>query len=328
MLYRIYSQRGKLRAVIEREYMVEFLSYCYLLTSDVRFFNELLWQCSVVGTATEKYVSTANSHFYDSVSGDGFHKVPQTSREFVIRTIAETRRRVPELNPAHMKGVRVALLGRPTLFPNLYRRLNNSGCFVRCLMIQHHSNPFVSLALRNRFLYTLIAKTIKNTPPFARVRMDEAAIKTLIKNQEFDIGFQKLGFIINKELIEAFRVGIINDHWGALPFVRGRSSVEYSLLFGFPIVATTHLVTSDIDCGEIISCFDYSREIAGIRKISRIRKMVRSAWESRAYTSIALLSQGRKILQENSVALGRTYYLIHPALTDFIEREILPRDPC
>lgn len=58
--------------------------------------------------------------------------------------------------------------------------------------------------------------------------------------------------IINQEIIDTARLGVLNSHPGVLPWVRGLASAGRSLAAGVPIGATCHLVDGRIDTGALI----------------------------------------------------------------------------
>ena len=95
-------------------------------------------------------------------------------------------------------------------------------------------------------------------------------IKELLLKENLDIGFFKLGFIVKDNIYDAFKIGLLHDHLAVLPFVRGRSSIEFSLLIGVPVGSTIHFIGRGIDTGAIVKVYTYDfqkgEDINSIRK--------------------------------------------------------------
>lgn len=148
-------------------------------------------------------------------------------------------------------------------------------------------------------------------------------IGEILKRDALDIGFHKLGFIIKSNIINAFKVGLINDHWAILPYIRGRSVIEYSLLFGVPVVATAHLVREEVDSGGIISVYQYSGVENKYSRVKQVRNHIRKERAFRAVDCIEVLAKTKRTLVENNIQKGLMFYSMHPRLISFIEDHIL-----
>jgi methionyl-tRNA formyltransferase len=116
---------------------------------------------------------------------------------------------------------------------------------------------------------------------------------------------------------------LVNDHWAVLPFIRGRSAIDYTVLFGFPVTATTHFVEPGVDSGGIIEVYRFDNIEKNASGLKQIRDVVRKSYESRAIDTLLLLSKSKKQTIENDTEKGLTFYSMHPDLIDFIERNIL-----
>ena len=69
----------------------------------------------------------------------------------------------------------------------------------------------------------------------------------------YQLGIQGGGLgILKKELINKFRLGLLNFHPGDLPAYRGSSAPEWQVLEGNKIISTCHLINTGIDTGDII----------------------------------------------------------------------------
>jgi methionyl-tRNA formyltransferase len=84
---------------------------------------------------------------------------------------------------------------------------------------------------------------------------DLNSLKTsnIIKKLKIDFIVQMgLNKIFRSNLIKSSKYGIVNSHPAILPNFRGCSTVEWSILLNQPLGITTHLVTKEIDKGNII----------------------------------------------------------------------------
>ncbi len=73
-----------------------------------------------------------------------------------------------------------------------------------------------------------------------------------IKKEGFDIGLHAAGVIYRRDCIEAFNLGILNSHIGLLPYYRGRSVFEWTILNGGDACITCFFIDTGIDTGEKI----------------------------------------------------------------------------
>ena len=123
-------------------------------------------------------------------------------------------------------------------------------------------------------------------------------------SKKYDIGFHKLSFIIKENIISCFSKGLINDHWGALPFIKGRSSLLYSKLLGISPVITTHLISKCIDSGKIINYYPLKSKFLKLQIILGL--------SNRIFDSLNLLSQMKFRKIDNK--MGYVFYEMHPWL--------------
>lgn len=73
-----------------------------------------------------------------------------------------------------------------------------------------------------------------------------------LKKKQYKIGIQGGTGIINKYILNEFKLGILNFHPGLLPKYRGCSAPEWQLLEGNKIYSTCHFIDDGIDTGDII----------------------------------------------------------------------------
>ena len=74
----------------------------------------------------------------------------------------------------------------------------------------------------------------------------------LIKKYKLDIGIILGARILEKKIIDAFKLGVINMHPGLLPNNRGLDNIKWAILRGIKQGVTVHLINEKIDHGKII----------------------------------------------------------------------------
>ena len=72
----------------------------------------------------------------------------------------------------------------------------------------------------------------------------------IIKKNKLDLGVILGARILKKEIINAFKIGIINMHPGILPENRGLDNIKWSVVKNLPIGVTSHFIDPRIDMGE------------------------------------------------------------------------------
>lgn len=88
--------------------------------------------------------------------------------------------------------------------------------------------------------------------PYQVVDHDSIEMVEKIEESELDLGVISGARILSKEVINAFKFGIINFHPGLLPEVRGLDSILWSIYRDIPLGVTSHLIDHKIDAGKII----------------------------------------------------------------------------
>ncbi len=317
-LFSLHFKRKKKFDIWQKNIIIKFLCIGYVLTNDIRYFNEFLWFYTV--GENEGYTKVCLSHFKSNLSDKNHHIAPFQRSEvhnFLNGYLATT-----SSNRANT-ALKVGLIGFPAFFSKISRELQKSGFIVEQFFIPYHPNKKINKVFANNFIAKTITLFSGNTPKYTKLTSDfkDENILHILSARGLDIGFHKLNFIIKKNIINAFSIGLINDHWGILPFLRGRSTIHYALIFGFPIVSTMHLIDEGIDTGKIVGF--YNCDIHGIKKISGIRNKLRRTMPERAINAIKSLSSPYFQAIENHHLKGLTYYEIHPWLHEFIEKKIL-----
>ncbi|MBU2922170.1 hypothetical protein KO504_12525 [Winogradskyella psychrotolerans] len=278
----------------------KFLYDQYLKSNDVRFFNEILW------IENEKYTQLATNHFYKNLDSLNKHK-------FYYDTDLEASLKIEpdifEVNENDFENKKVCLIGLPFHFILAFKKLRKLNVDVDVVNVSYHSSPKTQFLLNNkasRAFYKLY---------FGKKRYKEIQIKNKSELKEIDlkknyeIGFHKLSFIISDKLIKQFKYGLINDHWGALPLFKGRSTLDYSRLFGAELIITNHLIHKEIDSGPILMYSKVDRK--------NINGSIYYNLGDRILKSIALLCNEK--FKDIDNTKGKIFYEMHSFLKNHIK---------
>jgi len=274
------------------DYVVEFCQSKYLESNDVRFFNELLWLVDGNISCIKESVQKFELNFVNSIYKHDFN-------EGVID--AESLINNPVIDKSVLKSVSVALIGNPIHFIIPYYYFLINGKRVDVINVQYHPNKRFNKFLSSR-LVNLIFKIIFGAS-YKQVNITcKDHVKSFKLPNQYDLGFHKLNFIIKENVLGCFKKGLINDHWGKLPFLKGRSTLLYTKLFGIEPAITNHLIDKNIDSGKII-CF------TSLKNKNQKLNIVFCLYK-RIYKSILLLSSNTFKKIDNKQ--GTIFYEMHP----------------
>ena len=274
------------------DFIVEYCASKYMESNDVRFFNELLWLVDGNIKSINRSVKKFKSNFKNFKYNHDFN-VGNINSESLINN--------PEINKSDLKSTSVALIGNPFHFIIPFYYFLAKGKKVDVINVKYHTrikynkilnSPLINLFFKIIFWGALYEISIKS----------KEDLKTFKLSKRYDIGFHKLSFILSDNIISCFNKGIINDHWGKLPFLKGRSTLLYSKLLGIDPVITNHLIDKDIDSGKII-CF------TPLKNRNQKLKIVFGLYE-RIYKSVLLLSSN--IFKKIDNKQGVVFYEMHP----------------
>jgi folate-dependent phosphoribosylglycinamide formyltransferase PurN len=119
-----------------------------------------------------------------------------------------------------------------------------------------HWRALIEFRLKSNSLLRAIAR--RKSPVFAKKPVNGGflnsprLIKTLQQLSPDYILLRDIG-IVDRQVIQTARIGVLNAHPGLLPWIRGVDAVSSSLLEGIATGATVHFVNGGIDTGAIIS---------------------------------------------------------------------------
>lgn len=302
LLRKIHFKRLRKEEITNEQ--LEFLREKYFKTNDIRYFNELLWLDG------GKNLELSKQHFSKQLNKDKAHNYTY-SEELKYCLNIDSDEII--INEDDFKNKKVCLIGTPFHFLSAFKKLTKLKVDVDVVNVVYHPNKKVQLLLNNwaaSQFYRLYFG--KNTYKEIRIK-NKSELKNIELNQPYEIGFHKLNFIISDSLIKQFKVGLINDHWGALPLFKGRSTLDYSRLFGAELVITNHLIAKEIDSGPILL---YSR----INK-NKIKHSIYFDLGDRIVKSLSLLCRGDIKTINNKE--GVLFYEMHPFLKEHIKKHNL-----
>lgn len=323
LLRRIHLARRRPFASAEQEACARFLACGYLVTGDVRFYNEFLW---IAPRPDHPYRSSLALAFGENLAEDACHAFPLNSRENIARAAGGMRRAVGPEGPAPRKR-RIALLGNPRGLAGLARCLNDAGYDARVLYLtQAERGRYYRFARRVPPLAWLYFRLKSRFLPCQTVNcsLRDPATSPALRRFGADVAFHQIGVIIRRPLMDAFDKGILNDHLGVLPFIRGRSSVAYSLLLGLPVGSTVHFVDEGIDTGPIVCWFPFDWRGRGLDSVRDITTGLIAGRDERILQTLHLLSKLDLPLLDNPAADGLQFYEMHPTLSAHIGTHIIP----
>lgn len=185
----------------------------------------------------------------------------------------------------------------------LRNRLQRTFCFY--LAVNTLRGRFKPMAA---FLSGL-QKVYLNHPP------DSPQTGEIIASYRPDVLVQKVGFILKDNILKSARLGVINDHIGELPFFRGRSVTEWTILHGKPPASTVHLIDRGVDTGAVLKVFP--ENLSGFTDF----KTAKSHLFTKADDKIAEVIDHWEELtpQSQPEKAGKQFFAIHPLLFDYAE---------
>jgi hypothetical protein len=325
VFFKLHLKRNVTFSDLQRERIIIFLLIGYLNSRDIRYFNEFLYFYKEAADS-RKFWLLMIKLFFDNLTEDNHHLYPLCDKTEIQEFLRKAENEIAFVTNKQIDVTqRVGLLGSPTFFKKIRSDLLSKGFDVRCYFIPFHPDRKIDFVLKNSIAFRLFCLFKGINFSFFKLDSNHTAPKIgeKLKADKLAIGFHKLGFIIKRNIIEVFSIGLINDHWAILPYVRGRSTIEYSILLNIPLVATAHFVEEEVDSGDIIKFYNYNDVLNVYSTINEIRNHFRRQRESRAVDSIEILSKTKKANVVNQREKGLTFYSMHPLLKKFIENNIL-----
>lgn len=88
--------------------------------------------------------------------------------------------------------------------------------------------------------------------PYSVISHNSSKCIRFLKNKKFDVGIILGARILKEELINCFKIGILNLHPGLLPENRGLDTHQWAILNMAPQGVTAHLIDRKMDRGRIL----------------------------------------------------------------------------
>lgn len=319
LLFKIHFKRKKSLPENKRSRILNFLSIGYLSTDDIRYFNEFLWFFND-NKIDKKLMDACKKRFNTNLNEKGCHRLPYQLNQNPVSTISSDLNQLGYENEAALK---VCLIGFPPFFGTIIKTLRNEGHQVEQFFLPFHPNRYINRVLKFRLPVKILSFIAGNFYAYRTLNFNykDEKIGQILREGNFDIGFHKLNLIIKENMFSAFKKGLLNDHWGYLPFLRGKSTIAYSLLLNVPVIPTIHLIDKGIDSGPIVGYYpcDYSKA----KTVNEVRDVIRKKMPERAVAAIKLAGASGFKAKENIKEMGITFYEIHPWLNNHIASHIL-----
>lgn len=319
LLFKIHFKRKKELPAAQRSGILHFLSIGYSATDDIRYFNEFLWFYKD-DSLDKELMDGCMERFNSNLNEKGCHRLTEQLNKFP-----------PDINGRELTGngsvspinLRICLIGFPPFFGSIIKNLRKDGHYVEQFFLPYHPNRYVNRILKFKIAVKLITILSGNRYSYQTLNYDhkDGRIGEVLKRGNFDIGFHKLNFIIRENIFNAFRIGLLNDHWGYLPLLRGKSTIAYSVLLNIPVISTIHFINSGIDSGPIAGYWycDYR----GAGSVTEIRNSIRRTMPERIVNAIKYAGSNTFTPKENKPEAGVTFYEMHPWLDKHINSRIL-----
>tara|TARA_Y100001968_G_C19292260_1_gene684814 strand:+ start:367 stop:1068 length:702 start_codon:yes stop_codon:yes gene_type:complete len=88
--------------------------------------------------------------------------------------------------------------------------------------------------------------------PFYVLKHNSEQSMRLLKKYKINFGIIGGSRILNDDIIQNLKYGILNFHPGILPYIRGLDSILWSIEKNYPIGVTAHLINNKIDAGFLV----------------------------------------------------------------------------
>lgn len=319
LLLRIHYKRRAQLSEQERACIIRFLCTGYLISNDVRYFNEFLWfHNQGAPELFRAMLCRFKGNLYDNIH----HTNPLADSKEVEDWIQEVNTTCEKAGP-DKKELKIALLGTPSTFTGLYDRIKKMGIDPKVFYFTTRKEPLKRWLRSIGFISKLyfLAKgcglpyvTVKNKPR-------DVAIKCILQKENLDLAVHRLGFILKENILNPFTLGVLNDHLGILPFIRGRNTLEYSLLFDFPVGATVHFADQGVDTGDILTITTYPKE--SFQSVEQMKNQFMALGDERIYHVIEHLSARKFNRIENQGDKGQQFFVMHPLLREYVDHAVL-----
>ena len=147
---------------------------------------------------------------------------------------------------------------------------------------------------------------------------DERVIERL-RRLDPDVGLHATPVLYPRDLIECFRLGILNAHIGLLPQYRGRCVMEWTVLHGDETGITTFFIDEGIDTGPRI-VFRKKIDISSFRDVASAKAYLFSLDGKMYARALELLQRADFAPTRQGISEGKRFYVMSELLTGVVER--------
>jgi len=327
ILLSIHFFQNKRMNKSQRKKIIEFLTIAYFFTSDIRYFNELLF---FLRDEHEDYFSLCVDKFHSSLESSIYHIFPRSNRIEACEILKKYRNFNILNSDFQNKIKKVALYGHPKGFDQLGEKLNELGYDCYNIHLPNFNSKsstaykrgyITRFAFSSKILYYFFTKLKKNSfkSTIIHEKPNSTTLGNKIKVYNFDIALHRLYGIIRSNLYSNSGLGILNDHVGFLPFFRGWSTIEYAILFGFPLASTVHFVDNGVDTGNIIKVFPF-KFTNSTNTLNDIINQICGNNYDRILEVIENLNRSDIEFHSNDIKKGYQFFRMHDVLKAYVEK--------
>jgi methionyl-tRNA formyltransferase len=97
--------------------------------------------------------------------------------------------------------------------------------------------------------------TDSQIPIYIIEKVNSVQCENLLRGLSPDLVVFEGSYIIRNKIFEIPKFGMLNVHLAILPYLRGCSCMEWSILKDYPIGVTCHFIAKDVDAGSIVNRF-------------------------------------------------------------------------
>jgi len=189
-----------------------------------------------------------------------------------IRFFAEYVARQSDIEVVRLRDLAANLKGAPRVLilsdnfvsgSRIWRQFDDRTAAARPQLLFCNNSRRPSAAYHLRLLASLASlllqgecslglSVVRRRPRVSPRPLDHPSNQAWLQSQAFELGLHNMGIIYKQETIDAFRLGILNAHIGYLPGMRGRSVLEWSLVYGVEPCVSTFFIDQGVDTGAVI----------------------------------------------------------------------------
>jgi folate-dependent phosphoribosylglycinamide formyltransferase PurN len=311
---------------LQLKIIIDFLTIAYNFTNDIRYFNELLF---FLNSEDQDYFALCVDKFQSSLENSIYHKFPKSTREEACELLKFYSKYNIIKSRENALINNIGLYGHPKGFSYLGDKLNDLGFNCQNIHLpkfnskstKAYKRGFITrIAFSSKFLFYFL--NIIKKPSFKSTIIDEKSNSLILGKKiskfNFDIALHRLYGIIRSNLFKNSGLGILNDHVGFLPFLRGWSTIEYAILFGFPIASTIHFVDEGVDTGKIIKVFPLQFK-KSTPTLDDIITVVCENNYQRILEVIENLNRSEIDYHKNDINKGYQFFRMHEILKAYVE---------